>query len=410
MPRSAVSMAAAGALALAIVALPGCAAKRADSRAGKPIVLWIQMDPEERARFDQNLETYRSKHPGIDISYVHYDPENLHTQYQSAASGGGGPQILFGASDLVGPLSLTQLIRPLDTTMPAGFFDRFVPQALDTLDGHLYATPDQVGNHLALCYNKKLVPKAPETTDEFIATAKRLTKGGAYGFAMNLKEPFWLAPFFGGFGGWVMDERRQPTLDSPAMTQALAFLRDLKAKQGIMPAESDYEISETLFKEGKAAMIINGPWSWSAYRKAGIDLGIAPIFKLPNGRWAQPMVGSKGYSINANVKDDELPALVELITYLTSPEAELKNALELGILPSHKQAYDSAELAADPIMSASRQIFALGRRMPVVPEMRVIWDVMRVGMQEALSGATTPEKAAKSIQAAAVQQIAGMRQ
>lgn len=409
MPRSVV-LSMAGLLALAVL-LSGCAAKKSDGQGGaKAIVLWIQMDPEERARFDQNLEAYRASHPGLDISYVHYDPENLHTQYQSAASGGGGPQIVFGASDLVGPLALTQLIRPLETTMPAGFFDRFVPQALDTLDGHLWAAPDQVGNHLALCYNKKLVPKAPETTAEFLATAKRLTKDGAYGFSMNLKEPFWLAPFLAGFGGWVMDDQRQPTLDSPAMVQALDFLRDLKAKQGVMPAESDYELSETLFKEGKAAMIINGPWSWSAYRKAGVDLGIAPIFRLPNGRWAQPMVGSKGYSINANVKDDEIPALVELITFLTSPEAELRNALELGILPSHRQAYDAPELAADPIMNASRQVFAMGRRMPVVPEMRVIWDVMRVGMQEAVNGATPPAQAAKNIQMNAVQQIAGMRQ
>ena len=44
-----------------------------------------------------------------------------------------------------------------------------------------------------------------------------------------------------------------------------------------MPRECDYQLMDTLFKEGKAAMIVNGPWSWSDYRKAGIDLGIAPL-------------------------------------------------------------------------------------------------------------------------------------
>ena len=44
-----------------------------------------------------------------------------------------------------------------------------------------------------------------------------------------------------------------------------------------MPRESSYQNAHTLFQEGKAAMIINGPWSWADYRKSGIDLGIAPL-------------------------------------------------------------------------------------------------------------------------------------
>ena len=395
-------------------ALAGCAPKKTSTNGAKPIVIWTQMDPEERARFAANLDAFKAGHPGAQIQFVPYDTENLHTQFQAAAAAGGGPQIIFGPSDQVGPLSLTRLIKPLDAILPAGFFDRFVPQALDTLDGHLYAAPDQVGNHLTLCYNRKLVAKPPETTEEFLALAKKLTKPGAgntsgvYGFAMNLTEPYWLAPFLAGFGGWVMDRSRRPTLDAPAMVEALSFLRDLKTGRNIMPRESDYQIAETLFKEGKAAMIINGPWSWSGYRKAGIDLGVAPIFRLPNGRWASPMTASKGYSINARVTDAELPGLVELIDYLTSPAAELRSARALGILPSHRQAYTDS-LLADPILAASRRAFDLGRRMPVVPEMRVIWDVMRTGMQEVMTGAKSPRQAALDMQVTALEQVAGMR-
>ncbi len=399
---------------LLAVGVAGCAPKKT-AGSGTRLVLWTQMDPEERARFVQNLEAFKASHPGADIQFVPYDTENLHTQFQSAAAAGGGPQIIFGPSDQVGPLSLTKLIKPLDTTLPAGFFDRFVPQALDTLDGHLYAAPDQIGNHLMLCYNRRLVPEPPRTTAEFLALARKLTRpgaggqGGSYGFAMNLTEPYWLAPFLAGFGGWVMDAERRPTLDTPAMVQALSFLKDLKLNQGIMPMESDYQITETLFKEGKAAMIVNGPWSWSGYRKAGIDLGVAPIFRLPNGRWAAPMTASKGYSINANIKDAELPLAIELITYLTSPEAELRSALELGILPSRKEAYSDSTLAHDPILQASRQAYDLGRRMPIAPEMRVLWDVMRTGMQEVMNGSKPPARAARDMQAAALQQISGMR-
>jgi len=405
------------ALALAALAIAGCGGggkAASNAKDANHVVIWEQMDPEERARFEQNLAAFKSSHPGVTVDHVVYETEQLRNQYQTAASAGIGPELVFGPSDQVGPLSLLKLIQPLDETLPPGFFDRFIPASLDTLNGHIWAAPDQVGNHLVLLYNKKLVPRPPETSDEFLAMAKRLTvpaKGGKpaqYGFAMNATEPYWLIPFFTGFGGWVMNDKSQPTLDSPAMEKALAFLRGL-AVQNVMPRESDYQVAETLFKEGQAAMIVNGPWSWSGYRKAGIDMGVAPIFEMPGGERAHPMVASKGYSINVNVSKDKLPLVIELLTYLTSPEAQLRSVKELGILPSHKDAYRDTTLLADPSLRASQQAIELGRRMPVVPEMRVLWDVMRPEMQAVMNGAKSPAEAAKSMQQNAEQQIAGMQ-
>lgn len=378
--------------------------------ASQTIVIWEQMDPEERARFEANLETFRQTHPRVTIQHTPYETEQLRTQFQTAATAGSGPDLIFGPSDQVGPLSILNTIQPLDRTLEQGFFDRFIPGSLDTLNGHLYAVPDQVGNHLVLCYNRRLVPHAPETAAEFIALAKRLTRPGRYGFAMNTTEPYWLVPFLGGYGGWVMDGHARPTLDTPAMVEALAFLKSLRDQHKVMPRESDYMTAETMFKEGKAAMIVNGPWSWSGYRKAGVDLGVAPIFRLPNGQWARPMVASKGYSINVNVPKDRLPLVIELLTFLTSPGAELRSVSDLSILPSHRDAYRDSTLLADPTLAASRLAIEKGGRMPVVPEMRVIWDVMRPEMQSVMNGVKTPAQAAKDMQQAAVAQIAGMKQ
>lgn len=402
---------------LALLPVFACApAKKSGGGDDKKLVIWEQMDPEERARFERNLDAFRASHPGIEIQHLPFDTEQLRTQYQTAVAGGSTtPDVIFGPSDQVGPLSLLKLIRPLDETLPKGFFDRFIPAALDTLDGHLWAAPDQVGNHLVLCYDRAKVPQAPETAEQFLAIAQRLTRPGksgapgSYGFAMNLTEPYWLVPFLGGYGGWVMDANRQPTLDSPAMVQALTYLRDLKDRYKVMPRESDYMGAETMFKEKRVAMIVNGPWSWSGYRKAGLDLGVAPIFKLPNGEWARPMVASKGYSINVNVPEAKLPLVIELVTYLTSAEAETRGADTLGVLPSVKDAYQDPVIANDPTLRESQRAFELGRRMPVVPEMRVIWDVMRPEMQNVMNGAKTPEQAAKDMQTNAVQQIAAMR-
>lgn len=384
----------------------GCAPAR---KAAGPVVIWCQMDPQERGRFERNVAAYEAAHPGTAFQIVPYDTENLRQQFQTAAAGGGGPHLIFGPSDQVGPLSLLELLEPLDEAMPAGFFDRFVPQALDTLNGHIWQAPDQVGNHLMLVYNRALVSAPPATSEEFVALAKKLTHGGQYGFVMETTEPYWLAPFLAGFGGWVMDARNQPSLDSPAMRRALEYLSDLKNRQKLMPRESNYQNAHTLFQEGKAAMIINGPWSWADYRKAGIDIGIAPLWTLPGGGRATPMIASKGFSINVNCPKAELPGVIDFVTFCTSPEAELLAADTLGVLPSHKDAWTDPRIQGDPILQASQRGFELGRRMPVVPEMRVLWDVMRPGLQAVMNGSKTPEAAAREMQAAAVQQIAGMK-
>ena len=206
-----------------------------------------------------------------------------------------------------------------------------------------------------------------------------------------------------------MDDQHRPTLDSPAMVRALAYLADLKNVKKIMPRESNYQIAHTLFQEGKAAMIVNGPWSWADYRKAGIDVGIAPLWTLPGGGRATPMVASKGFSINVNCPREQLPRVIEFVSWCTSAEAELAEADTLGVLPSDRTAWSDPRITGDPILQASQRGFELGRRMPVVPEMRVLWDVMRPGLQAVMNGSKSPEDAAREMQKAAEQQIAGMK-
>ncbi|NIO67737.1 MAG: ABC transporter substrate-binding protein, partial [Anaerolineae bacterium] len=48
-----------------------------------------------------------------------------------------------------------------------------------------------------------------------------LTDTEHYGLAMNYRDPLWLVPWLSGFGGWLVDEDGQPTLDTAAMVEAL---------------------------------------------------------------------------------------------------------------------------------------------------------------------------------------------
>ncbi|MEK9136349.1 MAG: ABC transporter substrate-binding protein, partial [Bacteroidota bacterium] len=51
-----------------------------------------------------------------------------------------------------------------------------------------------------------------------------------------------------------------------------------------------------------------------------------------------------------------------------------------------------------------------GRPMPVVPELRAIWDAMRPSYQAVLGGAKTPVQAAKDMQDLAIRKIKEMNE
>lgn len=381
------------------------------------IVIWEQKDPVEQDVLNRQLAAYMESHPGVTVSTVHFETDLLHSQFQTATLAGGGPDLVYGPSDKIGPYSVMKLIMPLEDVFDAAFFSSYEKSSLATLDGHVYAVPDQIGNHLMLIYNKAMVKSEPKDTDEWIEMCRRLTVDDngdgmpeRYGVVFNSVEPFWLVPFLGGFGGRVMDEKYAPTLDTPEMAKALAFMADLRNKHRILPKECNYELSDTMFKKGQAAFIINGPWSLKAYIEAGMEIGVMAIPVITEtGKYPAPMVSSKGYSINVNVKEEKLPLVRDLLVYLTSELVQKEITWELKILPAIASLYNDEELLADPILKGSMEQARRGQPMPSVPEMRAIWDAMRPFYQSVMGGKMDPAEAARDMQERAVKKILEMK-
>jgi len=400
----------------AVVLLPACG--HVDR--SRSVVVWEQMDPREQQLLDTHIQEFRRRHPefaDFRIGRVHYDTENLRTQFQTAALAYGGPNLVYGPSDQVGPFSIMGLVVALDTVLTRQELARFDPAGLPKLNGHVYGLPDQVGNHLTLVANTALVDTIPRDSDTWLRQLRELTvdtdgdgRPDRYGLVFNMTEPFWLVPFLGGFGGWVMDDRARPTLDSEAMVKALAFLVRLK-EAGVVPRECDYPLADTLFKQGRAAYIINGPWSWDGYRSGGLDIRLAPLPRITEtGLWPTPMTAAKCYSVNRYLDPRTRDCTLALLRWLTGPEVQADLARELAVLPADMAVRRRTDLLDDPLLAASREQLDKGRLMPIVPEMRAVWDAMRPAYQSCLNGELTPEAAARRMQRRAVTMIARMRE
>jgi maltose-binding protein MalE len=393
----------------------GCASK-GDGKIR--ITIWHQMRVDERLILESQLKRFMVVHPEVLAEQLYKETEELRSGFIVAAIAGQGPELVYGPSDQVGPFQVMDIIMPLEDLFDKQYLDGFNPKGLTYYKGHLYQIADKLGNHLTLVYNKKLVQVPPQTDEELIALGKKLTKdtngdgkADQYGLVWNYTEPFFFIPFMTGFGGWVMDTSGTPTLNTKGMVDGLKFIQDLRDKYKIIPSEADYNIADILFKDGNAAMIINGDWSWSGYQKAGIDIGVAPLPKIVStGLWCAPMVSPKGFSVNINVTGEKKKWVAELLKYLTSPENELETAKELNTMPTQKVLYQNDYIKKNEILRNSQIQIDRGKLMPVVPEMRAIWDSMRPSYQAVLNGAKTPEQAAKEMQRAALQRIREMNE
>ncbi|WP_418965509.1 maltose ABC transporter substrate-binding protein [Cetobacterium sp.] len=378
------------------------------------ITLWEQMEPAVRPTYIKIVDEFMKKNPDVKVNVVHYSNEDLRTQFQNASLAGQGPDIVYGPNDNIGIFMVSDLIKPIDKVVSGDLIKKFNEGALKSgmYDNQLYLLPEFLGNQIALLYNKSMVPNAPKTWDEFLKVAKsnravdpKDKANSKYGFLYNEKEPFWFVGFYNGFGGEIFDSKNNPTLDNKAMVEALTFVRDIRTKHDLGEAGMDYDIASQLFKQGKAAMILNGAWSWKEYEDAGINLGVAPMPIPSKNGYALFTNASKGYSLSENTSDDKKEALNKFFDYIFSPEINAEISLNQSQAPGIEAARELPQVKNDKLMQDSIETIKYTVPMPVVPEMRAIWDAVRPNLEAVLNGKMTPEEAAKKMQKDAVDGI-----
>ena len=380
------------------------------------VVIWTSLRPVERDYLQLKLNEFGKEYPNYEFTQLFYSPEEVRINFIISALAGKGPDLIHCASDFIGPLSELQVIHPLENLFEETFLDSFIqePVAANTFfQNHLYQIADRVGNHLCLVYNKALVKEPPQSMAELIKLKDQLVKDtdgdgdpDTYALAWNYTEPAFAVPFIGGYGGWIVDENRNPTLNTEAVVNAAQLIYDLANKHRIIPRESDYETANALFMDRRVAMIINGPWSWGTYLKNNIDIGLARIPKIDEtGLWPTPTVFPMGYCFNVNLSGDRLDMLVSLVKYLTSHETELDFAVRFNIIPSRLETLHHESLIENEIFQQALDQMMVGRPMPVFTEMRWIWDAMRPAYQGIFTNQISPREAATQMQELALKLI-----
>ena len=93
---------------------------------------------------------------------------------------------------------------------------------------------------------------------------------------------------------------------------------------------------------------------------------------------------------------------------LLSPESQRRLTVATNMMPTNRSLLDDPVITGSELMKNSLSQIEVGRTMPVVPELRAVWDAMRPSYQAVLGGAIGAEKAAADMQKEALKKIREM--
>ena len=335
---------------------------------------------EEKA-LTQALAAMKADMPGVTVNVLQIPFDQVFNKWETEVAAGGGPDMFTVPNDNTGNQARGGLIAPLDDLLK-GKTDAFPAASFEgaAVDGKVYGVPGII-KAVALYYNKSTIPTPPATTAELLAMVKA---GKKIEINQNNYHNFgWLT---GAFGGKLMDDTGKCTADAGGFADALQFMADLKAAGADF--QTDGGKADTLFRQGQADMIINGPWTLGDYKKdLGDKLGVAPMPAGPGGP-ASPLAGVDYWHINPNSAPEQQALAVDVALYLFGPKGA---QIYADVAGSPMVAKGVA--AADPLVKAFADAAAAGFPRPQSKEFGNWWGPFGDAVTKVMEGQLKPAEA-----------------
>lgn len=328
--------------------------------------------------------------PEIKVNIVR--KENMGDALKLAAGDADAlPDFVWLAHDNIGMYAEMGVFEAIDDYVDADAYSKFIQVAQDaaTYKGKHYQVPAYYETVMFM-YNRALLKdeEVPKTTDELLQMMKDRTKDGNYGFVEQHSNAYYVSAWIHAFGGCIINENAEPGLDTQEMIDAVNYHKQF-AKY--MPADGDWNTITTLFLEGKAAAVANGPWFVASAQEAGIDLGVAPLPTVSeNGKALQPYSGVQGMCLVSTCKHKE--AAKTVLNFLCQKDLGEAIAIKNGAAPAHSEAYNNPEVQSNEIIMTLKECAENAVPMPNIPQMSVMWTCTENALTSInMNGADTAE-------------------
>jgi multiple sugar transport system substrate-binding protein len=414
-----------GVLTLALALLAGLisCAPAAATPAGPVTIHVLTMDQAglKPAEIDQIARDFEAQNPDIKVvmEYVGYD-----YVHDKIVTGMAAKPPAYDAAmiDVIWPDEFIKAGYLLDVTdrvtpeMKSGIF----PAAWNgvTRDGKVYGMPWLMDVKYFM-YNKDILQQAgftspPKTWEELVEQAKAVKDQGLAEYPItwswNQKEGVvcdFTALLFGN-GGSFLDANGKPAFNNDKGVQALTWMKQTLDDGLSNPSavSSDEMAVEADFLAGKSAFAVNWLFQYADSNDASksqvagkVDFAPIPVFQAgaDAGIQGASVDGSSSFAVMATTPYPD--QTWKFLTYLASNEVQTKYSAEM--LPIWQADYEGANLdtllAANPsnpvTVPAFQAQFPYANERPTVPYYNEASAALQLAIQEALTGAKTPQQA-----------------
>jgi multiple sugar transport system substrate-binding protein len=344
---------------LAAMAVAGCGSNTGrgssgSTSGGKPTLSqWYHQYGEPGTQ--QAVERYAKEYPDATVT-VQWTPGDYDKKVASALLTDGGPDVFeYGNGPSIDMIKAGQVVDLSDLLGDAK--SDFTPSLISrmTYQDKLYAIP-QVTDMQLLVYRKSLLSAAgvqpPQTVDELIAAAKKLTTDKVKGLFVGNDGGVGIlgGPALWSAGLDYLTPDNQFGFDDPAAVESLRKLRELfTSKALLLGAPTDWS-DPSAFTQGLTAMQFTGLWTFPQIQKAlPDDFGVLPWPKLnaSTGNASVP-VGAYGSAVNSKSKNVDAAKKFVKWLWVDQTDKQLDWAQSYGF---HVPARKSLAAKADKLKS-----------------------------------------------------------
>ncbi|MBO0822764.1 MAG: extracellular solute-binding protein [Actinobacteria bacterium] len=355
---------------------------------------------------------FEAAHPGVTVKREYVPFANLDTKLLTQAAGHDLPNLLAVDNPFVSTMISTGQVVPLSGLngfSTNGYYPAVINEGL--LGGKYYSLPVAGANSIALMYNIAMLKAAnvspPTTWAQLVAAAKALTTPAHYGIALTCEaaeDTTWQwEPFFWSNGGKTTFANIASAPGVQALNLWKQLIDDGSASKDCLNW-SQTPAASTQFIDGKAAMMVNGPWNFPTLNQSkmfyGQQFGIVPVPVSVAGQHVIVPLGGEDWMVSKSGGSAAQQMAFEYIKGTQTPAMELNLAKLFGYLPAKiavaqtylNQAGPEWKVYINQTLYAHPRTLGLGVKYPKISQ--AVW----TAIQASLSGSQSVQNALNTAQ------------
>lgn len=338
------------------------------------LTVW-ESDGVEKQFIQWAIKEYQKTHKNVKINYEPVASTDARAKIELDGPAGVGADVFVAPHDHIGALVNGGHVLPVGD---ASYLNDFVPAAktASTLKGEVYGHPLAIETY-GLFYNKALIKEPPKTWEEIIEFAKTFNdkSQNKYAIVWAVSDGYFGYMFMSSFGAQLFgpngDDRAQHNINSKEAIEGLKYFQALRSQILDVPsADITGDFCNSSFTEGKAAMIITGPWKIADFTTSGVDFGITTLPEFPGQ--GKPATSFSGVRLAFTSAYSQFPEEAEDFAKFLTSKANLEKRFEMT-----KQIPPRVDIVTnDPMSNGILEQTKTAVPMPTIPQMNTYWSSM----------------------------------